>query len=178
MSSTTLLTLEQFEQLPEQEGARYELKDGELVRMPITKYGHERTKWRISRCLTIYTAQHPIGEVHSEMSFALSPSCVCIPDVSFLNNESAAKGDLDHIFRGAPDLAIEMVSESESALDLRQKIQDYLDAGSKAVWAFYPKVRVIAVYDRTGVKELRADQVLEAPEILPGFQAKVDEFFG
>jgi Uma2 family endonuclease len=103
---------------------------------------------------------------------------VCIPDVSFLNNESAAKGDLDHIFRGAPDLAIEVVSESESALDLRQKIQDYLDAGSKAVWAFYPKVRVIAVYDRTGVKELRADQVLEAPEILPGFQAKVDEFFG
>jgi Uma2 family endonuclease len=177
MSSTTLLTLEQFERLPE-DGVRYELRDGELVRMPITKYGHERTKWRISRCLTVYTLQHPIGEVHSEMSFALSPSSVCIPDVAFLNNESAANGDLDHIFRGAPDLAIEVVSESESAQDLRQKIQEYLDAGSQAVWAFYPKVRVIAVYDQAGVKELRADQVLEAPEILPGFRASVGEFFG
>jgi hypothetical protein len=39
-------------------------------------------------------------------------------------------------------------------------------------------VRVIAVYDQTGVKELRADQILEAPDILPGFQAKVNEFFG
>jgi Uma2 family endonuclease len=75
-------------------------------------------------------------------------------------------------------LAIEVVSESESALELRQKIEEYLDAGTKAVWAFYPTVRVIAVYDQTGVKELRADQILEAPDILPGFQAKVNEFFG
>jgi Uma2 family endonuclease len=176
MSSTTLLTLEQFEQLPE-DGARYELKDGELVRLPIATCGDERTKWRISRCLFAYILQYPIGEVHSGMSFALSPLSVCVPDVAFLNKEAAAAGDLDHIFRGAPDLAIEVVSESESAMDLREKIEEYLDAGTKAVWAVYPKVRVIAVYDGTGVKELRADQVLEAPDILPGFQARVDEFF-
>jgi Uma2 family endonuclease len=178
MSSTTPLTLEQFEQLPEQDGVRYELKDGELVRLPIETSGDARIKWRISRSLFAYDLQHPIGEVHSGMAFALSPSSVCIPDVAFLNNGAAAAGDLDHIFRGAPDLAIEVVSESESALDLRQKIQEYLDAGTKTVWAFYPKLRVIAVYDRTGVKELRADQVLEAPDILPGFQARADEFFG
>jgi Uma2 family endonuclease len=178
MSSTTLLTLEQFEQLPEQDGARYELKDGELVTMGTAKSGHERTKFRILRSLLAYILQHPIGEVYSETSFGISPSRVCMPDVSFLRGELAAKADPDHIFRGAPDLAIEVVSESESALELRQKIQEYLDAGSKAVWAFYPKVRVVAVYDRTGVKELRADQVSEAPEILPGFQARVDEFFG
>jgi hypothetical protein len=53
-----------------------------------------------------------------------------------------------------------------------------LDAGSQAVWAFYPEVRVIAVYDKAGVKELRAGQILEAQDILPGFQARVDEFFG
>jgi Uma2 family endonuclease len=100
-----------------------------------------------------------------------------MPDVSFLRNELAAKADPDHIFQGAPDLAIEVVSESESALDLREKIQDYQDAGSKAVWAFYPKLRVIAVYDKTGVREYRGDQVLEAPEILPGFQARVNQFF-
>jgi len=177
MSSTTLLTLEQFEHLPE-DGVRYELRDGELVRLPIAKCGHARIKWRISRSLFGYILQYPIGEIYSGMSFALSPRCVCIPDVALLNNESAANGDLDHIFRGAPDLAIEVVSESESAQDLRQKIQEYLDAGSQAVWAFYPKVRVIAVYDKADVKELRADQILEAPEILPGFRASVGEFFG
>jgi Uma2 family endonuclease len=178
MSSTTLLTLEQFEQLPEQDGVRYELKDGELVRMGTAKTGHERTKFRILRCLIAYILQQPIGEVYPESSFALSPSRVCIPDVAFLRGELVVKADPGHIFLCAPDLAIEVVSESESALDLRQKIQDYLDAGTKTVWAVYPKVRVIAVYDQAGVKELRADQILEAPDILPGFQATVGEFFG
>jgi Uma2 family endonuclease len=60
---------------------------------------------------------------------------------------------------------------------IRERIQDYLDAGSKAVWAFYPKLRVIAVYDKSGVKELRGDQILEAPEILPRFQAQAGPFF-
>jgi Uma2 family endonuclease len=45
----------------------------------------------------------------------LSPSRVCSPDVAFLSNESVAKGDPKHIYRGAPDLAIEVVSESEIA---------------------------------------------------------------
>ena len=177
MSSTTLLTLEQFEQMPEVDGLRYELKNGELVRMAVAKYGHERTKYKIQRRLLAYTLQNPIGEVHSEMAFALNPSRVCIPDVAFLSNELAAAGDPDHIFHGAPELAIEVVSESESALELRQKIQEYLDAGSKAVWAFYPKLQVIAVYDKAGARELRGEQILEASEILPGFQAAANEFF-
>lgn len=177
MSSTTLLTLEQFEHLPEQDGVRYELKDGELVKMGTAKTGHERNKFRIMRRLMAYILQHPIGEVYSETSFALSPSRVCMPDVSFLRNELATNADPNHIFVCSPDLAIEVVSENESALDLRQKIQDYLDAGSMAVWAVYPKLRVIAVYDKAGLRELHSHQILEAPEILPGFQTRVEEFF-
>jgi hypothetical protein len=38
-------------------------------------------------------------------------------------------------------------------------------------------LQVIAVYEKTGVREYRGDQVLEAPEILPGFQARVTQFF-
>jgi Uma2 family endonuclease len=177
MSSATLLTVEQFEQLPVKEGVRYELKDGELIEMALAKFGHEQTKARAGKILTAYLLQHPLGDAYPETAFALTPSCVRVPDVAFLSNESAAKGDPDHIFRGAPELAIEVVSESESALDLRQKIQEYLDAGCKAVWTVYPTVRVVAVYDQTGVKELRGKQVLDAPGILPGFQTPADQFF-
>jgi Uma2 family endonuclease len=177
MSAATLLTVEQFEQLPPEDGVQYELKDGELVRMANAKFGHEQTKSEILSCLVPYVVQRRLGRVYSETAFTLSPSRVCSPDVAFLSNESVAKGDPDHIYQGPPDLAIEVVSDTESALELRQKIQDYLDAGSKAVWAFYPKLRVIAVYDQSGAKELRADRVLEAPEILPGFQVRVSRFF-
>jgi Uma2 family endonuclease len=176
MSTATLMTVEQFEQLPD-DGARYELKNGELVRIANAKFGHERTKFKIERSLMAYILQRPIGEVYSETSFALSPSRVCIPDVSFVPNDLAVNADPNHIFQGAPDLVIEVVSDSESALELRQKTQEYLDAGSKAVWVFYPKLRVIAVYDQSGAREYRGDQALEAPEILPGFQAKVGQFF-
>jgi len=177
MSTATLLTLEQFEQLPEQDGVRYKLRDGELITTANAKAGHEQTKSLILCALVPYVVQHPIGRVYAEASFALSPSRVCAPDVSLLRIEMLAKADPEHIFEGTPDLAIEVVSERENAADLRQKIQDYLDAGSKAVWTVYPKLRVIAVYDQSGVKEFRGDQVLEAPEILPGFQARTSQFF-
>jgi len=177
MSTATLLTLEQFEQLPQEDGVRYELKDGEVVKMANAKFGHEQAKSEILSCLVPYVVQHRLGRVYAETSFALAPSRVCAPDVAFLSNESVAKGHPEHVYSGAPDLAIEVVSDSEIAEELRQKIQDYLDAGSKAVWAVYPKVRVVAVYDQSGVREYRGDQVLEAPEILPGFQAKVNQFF-
>ena len=158
-------------------GARYELKDGELVKKASAKFGHEQTKSEILSCLVPYVVQHRLGRVYAETAFMLSPSRVCSPDVAFLSNESVAKGDPNYIYRGAPDLAIEVVSESEIAEDLRQKIQDYLDAGSSTVWAFYPKLRVVAVYDKSSWRESRGDQIMEAPEILPGFQARVDQFF-
>ena len=126
MNTATLLTVEQFEQLPPEDGVQYELKDGKLVRIGdakfgLAKFGDERTKFRIERGLIAYILQHPIGEVYSETSFALSPSRVCIPDVSFVPNELALKADPDHIFQGAPDLAVEVVSASESAQELREK---------------------------------------------------------
>lgn len=176
------MTVEQFEQLPEEEGVQYELKDGRLVRLGDAKLGHakfgdERAKFRIARSLVAYILQNPIREMYCKAPFALSPSRVCTPDIAFLSNKSAARADHEHIYVGAPDLAIEVVSDGESALDLRTKIQDYLDGGSKAVWAFYPKLQVVAVYDRSSLKEFSGNQVLEATEILPGFQARVNQFF-
>ena len=171
------MTVEQFEQLPLDDGFRYELKDGELVKMANAKFRHEQTKSTILSLLIGYVLQRHTGRVCSEMSCALSDTRVYVPDVAFLSNELAAQADPEHIFRGAPDLAIEVVSTNESAEGLRGKIQDYLDAGSLAVWVFFPKTRLIAVYDRSGVREYRGDQLLEAPAILPGFQVRAAQFF-
>jgi Uma2 family endonuclease len=182
MSTAALMTLEQFEHLPDEDGVQYELKDGRLVRVSDAKFGqvrfgHEQTKSGILSCLVPYVVQQRLGHIYAETAFALTSSRVCAPDVAFLSNDSVAKGDPEHIYNGAPDLAIEVASANEGAQELRLKIQDYLDAGTKAVWAVYPKLEVIAVYDHSGVREFRGDQVLEAPDILPGFQAKVTQFF-
>lgn len=177
MSAPALPTVEQFEQLRQPDGVHYELKGGELLRMANAKFGHQQAKSKLIRVLVAYVLQHPIGDIYSETAFALSESRVCTPDVAFLSKESVAKSDPEHIYRGAPDLAVEIVSESESAEDLRQKIQDYLEAGSTAAWAVYPKLRVVAVYDKAGVREFHGDQILVAPDILPGFQVEARHFF-
>jgi len=49
MSTATLMTVEQFEQLPREDGVLYELRDGELVKIANAKFGHERTNARITR---------------------------------------------------------------------------------------------------------------------------------
>jgi Uma2 family endonuclease len=59
MSTATLMTVEQFEQLAQEDGVRYELNDGELVKTANAKAGHERTKFRIERSLMAYILQHP-----------------------------------------------------------------------------------------------------------------------
>src|ERR1039458_8339590 len=61
--------------------------------MANAKAGHERTKFRIERSLMAYILQHPIGEIYSESSFALSPSRVC------------AAAQVEHFGIGLHDLA-------------------------------------------------------------------------
>lgn len=71
---------------------------------------------------------------------------------------------------GVPDLAVEVVSESETAVDLDRKVQQYLKAGTAAVWAVYTETRHIMGYRR--FREARMvvlGQRLEEPELLPGW---------
>jgi hypothetical protein len=54
MSAGALLTMEQFEQLPQEDGVRYELKDGRLIRRDesktgLSKFGDERIAFRVGR---------------------------------------------------------------------------------------------------------------------------------
>lgn len=113
--------------------------------------------------------------LHRGILCAVAGACSCAGSF-ILREELASQAEPNHIFQSAPDLAIEVVSESENALELREKIQNYLDAGSKAALAFYPKVRVIAIYDKAGVNEVRRSDP-GRPEILKGFQAKAGPFF-
>jgi Uma2 family endonuclease len=78
--------------------------------------------------------------------------------------------DPDQHIEGAPDLAVEVVSPSDSAEDLRTKVRQYLAAGGHTVWIVYARSRIVEVFQAGGViQELSGDQVLQAPELLPGF---------
>jgi Uma2 family endonuclease len=90
------------------------------------------------------------------------------PNLSFQSKERrAAAMESEKVARGAPDLAIEVVS-SEEAEDLEAKIEDYLAYGSRAVWVLYPERPVMRVPTKPAIRGFYAN--LTYWEILPCYQ--------
>ena len=74
------------------------------------------------------------------------------PDAYYV---SAERGPSDGAPEGfwiiAPDLAVEVVSPSETVEEVRQKIHDYLAAGTRLVWTVYPRTREVVVHTADGI---------------------------
>jgi Uma2 family endonuclease len=181
MPATALLTSEQYLALPDefdQSGNRIkdELIGGEVIRMPPPSRVHDLTKNRINEALFVYLHAHSELGLRClvEMGAELTKRDIFVPDVSVVSRQRLhAEG---RIFRGAPELAIEVVSPTERATHLKHKIDGYLAAGSRSVWVVYPDSRSVMIHTSDSVRELKADQLIEDP-LLPGFSVPVSTFF-
>jgi Uma2 family endonuclease len=181
MPATAILTSEQYLSLPEafdQNGNRIkdELIGGEVVKMPPASHRHDRIKNRIKRLLDRHLDRNPQLAVESlvEMGAEVSGYDVFIPDVSIVKLDRCSEED--RVFRGAPDLAIEVVSPSDTPRRLKAKVDTYLLGGSETVWVVFPDSRSVMVYSPGSVHEPEGDQSIEHP-LLRGFSTKVSEFF-
>ena len=178
MATETLLTIQQFDELPIQEGVLYEMNQGELVTMTEPMPRHNRVRDRIARLLGNFVEEAKLGEVFLETGYQLTAETVRIPDVSFVPADRAREIDPDRRIQGAPALAIEVVSPTDLAEDLTQKVKQYLAAGAKAVWVFYPKPREVQVFrDDGAIFVPRESETLEQPEVLPGFALDLKSVF-
>jgi len=175
-ATTTLVTVQEFLQLPEPEGQKLELIGGEVVSVGRGGYKHEFTKANIIRAFAIWLAQNPSASLFSESMFQIDADTAAIPDISvFLSGPDTPENT--EIMQGAPELAIEVVS-SESAARLETKVRLYLARGSKSVWVVFPELRLVRIYDPSGhSRKLEENQMLEDPNVLPGFQVSVSSFF-
>ena len=173
MATKTLLTLEQFERLPD-DGMRHELDEGELILIPPTFGIHGKVQSKTGFILMNFVEPRSLGLVLVETGFRLGSDTVRAPDV---RAERAKTLDLESRFECAPDLAIEIVSPSETAEKIAHKVRQYLHGGA-VVWVLYPKDRTIHVFEPTkSARVLKAADLLEAPGLLPGFSVRVGEFF-
>src|SRR6266498_594992 len=87
VTTTALLTVEQFAQLPEEESMRCELIQGEIVCMGGAGFLHERIKANANKVLMQYLFENPIGMLFPESMYKLGEQEGRIPDVSLLLNE-------------------------------------------------------------------------------------------
>ncbi len=181
MPDTALLTSEQYLALPEefdQNGNRIkdELIGGEIVKMPPPSRWHDLIKNRINRLLILCLSANPQVHLESlvEMGAEVSKHDTFVPVVSVVKIDRL--GGEDRIFRGAPDLAIEVVSPRDTATHLKSKVDAYLRGDSRTVWVVYPDSRSVMVHSGDTARELKADQKIE-DQLLPGFSTPVSSFF-
>ena len=182
MATKTLLTVADYAALDEPEGARYELSEGELVVTPSPNYFHNDMRDELNSELRVFLKRHDLGSVISEMDFQLAGDTVRRPDVAFIRAERLRGVDLERVpLPLAPDLVVEVVSPRDRAGDLLLKVSQYLAAGTKAVWLFYPNTRLAYRYLpgklEPEVRSAEAGHKFEEPELLPGFSIPLSQIF-
>jgi Uma2 family endonuclease len=181
MPATALLTSEQYLALPDEfdkngNHVKDELIGGEVVRMPPASRIHDLIKNRINRILIRYLDAHPQLRLDTlvEIGAEVSKLDVFIPDVSVFSIQRLS-GD-ERVVRGAPELAIEVVSPHVKGRHLKRKVDSYLQGRSKTVWVVNPEARSVMVHTADSVRELKTDQKIGDP-LLPGFSTPVSAFF-
>jgi Uma2 family endonuclease len=172
-------TADELHRLPA--GWRYEIDEGELVIMAPAGGEHGRTENRVAFVLSRFVYARHLGEILTgETGFRLSrsPETLRGADVAFLSKErwqrvGNPKGFLDV----PPDLAVEVHDPSEP--DLSRKVQQYLEAGVRAVWVLNPELRSLTRHAPGEAPRTWTDPeaVVEEP-VLPGFSCRLGELFG
>jgi Uma2 family endonuclease len=174
-----LMTAEEFSRLPGSE--HKELVRGEVFEsIPLSKE-HGKIALAIGSLLRPWVKQGAGGQVGVESGFILSPgtSTVRAPDVHYVSDGRIGSDNESSAFwTVAPDLAVEVVSPSETAQEVREKVREFLAVGTPLVWTVYPRTGEVIAHTADGLaRTYSADDVLEHPDVLPGFSCKVAELF-
>ncbi len=164
------------------DGYRHDLIEGEPYRMSPASPKHGKFAARVARYLDVFVDEHSLGEVFAaESGFLLSrnPDTVLAPDAAFVRSEKIPPEDQqDGFWEVVPDLVVEVISPSDTVGYLVDKVAAYLDAGVEAVLTIDPRRRTLSIHTQDGISRiLRDSEVLELPDILPGFSLPVGEIF-
>lgn len=177
MSGHQPITAEELLQIDDSDH-RFELVRGELRRMSAAGYMHGVVIGRLNAWLAPWVRDHRLGHVcGAETGFMLerSPDTVRAPDVAFVS--AARHVNATAFFPGPPDLAVEVVSPSDTFSRVQEKALSWLESGTKAVWVVDPAARAVTVYQPDGNRLLRGDVVLTDADLLPGLEIPIAELF-
>jgi Uma2 family endonuclease len=157
-----------------------ELVDGTLVEKPVG-WEESAIALLIAHALLTFTKPRRLGTVlGADGMLRLVPGLIRVPDVSFL-----ARGKVTRYKRGgqrvpsvAADLAVEVLSRSNTKAEIARKLEEYFAAGTRLAWVVDPKTQTVRVH--TSPREsivLGLDGILDGGDVLPGFRLLVRDLF-
>ena len=165
--------------IEEHESRLCELADGVLVEKTVGIY-ESYLAARLVQVLTEYVLERKLGIVLGADSMVrLTPGVVRIPDVSFIswNQLPGRRVPRVPIADLAPDLAVEVISPSNTAREMERKLQEYLASGVRLVWYVLPEPHEVHVYSADRNEVLTVDQEISGGDVLPGFVLPVRQMF-
>jgi Uma2 family endonuclease len=157
-----------------------ELVDGVLVEKAMGFY-QARMAAVLIRLIEGFLEQHDLGiTLGADGTVRLAPGLVRIPDVAFFSWRHFPQRRLPRapVPDLVPDLAVEVLSESNTAGEMARKLDEYLAAGVRLVWYVDPERRNAVVHTASGqVTEVGEDEALDGGEVLPGFSVVLRDWF-
>jgi Uma2 family endonuclease len=174
MSAKTLISVEQFDRLEEEE-FRYELDDGELITMTRPDTDHGRIQRRLLIVLQTYLDNRGEGEAFGpDILFVLGPNTKRAPDVSVVLREIGSVKEIT----GAPDIAVEILSPSNTKKEMKRKLGQFFATGCKLAWIIDPKTHTVEIWESAAgpSRTLTNSDLLETP-LLPGFTCPIAKLF-
>jgi Uma2 family endonuclease len=180
MATAKLFTAEDLAEMGPD--APYELDMGELVEVSPSFGDASAIAVNFAAPLKTFVKRDRLGVVFgADGGFFLTrnPDTVRAPDVAFVRKERIPPGhNLRSFIPVAPDLAVEVLSSSNTPREIERKIAHYFAAGTTLVWIAHPLRQAVEVV-RPGQDRrlLRIGDVLDGEDVIPGFRLPVADVF-
>jgi len=178
--SDQLVTADELLEHPEMKHC--ELVNGKVVPMSPAGSEHGGIAGLIAGHLFVYSMSHAPGRILvAEAGFLISrnPDTVRAPDLMYIETSRLPDGKLLKGFLTTPpDVALEVVSPTDTFSEVVEKAESYVSAGVRLVWVIDPQTLRAYVF-RKGkpVNNLTQDDVLSGEDVLPGFELALNEIF-
>jgi len=147
---------------------------GELIIMPPTGGETGKSNLKLGSQLDLWNTARELGEAFdSSTGFTLPNGAVRVPDLSWVEKsrwEALTAEQRQKFLPLCPDFVIELMSPSDTLMEVQAKMQEYRANGCRLGWLINPKKREVEIY-RLGqeVEVLLSPQTLSGEDVLPGF---------
>ena len=176
------LTYEDYLLFPD-DGKRHEIIDGDHYVTPAPKTKHQKVSFNLTVAIGSFVKQRGLGLVLAAPSdVILSDENVVQPDLLFVSTARASLVTEDNI-RGAPDLVVEIISETTRKKDEVTKRKLYERFGVQEYWVMDPELETVKIFRRAQQSYGRAVELskeandIVTTELLAGLNLALTEIF-
>lgn len=166
------------------EDKRFELIEGDIVEMVPPGLLHGRLAARVARYLDAFVEENDLGAVTSESGYQPpdSRSTVLGPDVAFIHAERLEQPTSERWVPVMPDLAVEIISPSNTMAQIRRKSEIYLQNGTQLVWIVIPDKQGVEVCRLNANGDIQSEFIgaegsITGEPVLPGFRLELSALF-